>query len=263
MKTKFLFFLILVMGIAPLAHAQYPVSVVADPIAVENEVQQIAKWTESIGVLNQQLQQLQQTLQVAQTVKGYIGDPAAAAQAMGLQLLGPQLSQSVGQLTSSLNQTVSGAMALENSGSQLFSPIDFKTPSGFSMNFDSSQFKPFAAIQSQNTNVTNVVQDTVSRIAALQQQKATTLAQIQSAPDQSTVQKLTAQAAGIDGQIAALGQQQQTATDQIVTQNISNQNDQQMKAQAANQAADHELNVSLQNFMQWEGQVSSDRTEFK
>ena len=263
MKTKFLFFLILLVGIAPLARAQYPVSVVADPIAVENEVQQIAKWTESIGVLNQQLQQLQQTLQVAQTVKGYIGDPAAAAQAMGLQLLGPQLSQSVGQLTSSLNQTVSGAMALENSGSQLFSPIDLKTPSGFSMNFDSSQFKPFAAIQSQNTNVTNVVQDTVSRITALQQQKATTLAQIQSAPDQSTVQKLTAQASAIDGQIASLGQQQQTATDQIVTQSISNQNDQQMKAQAANQAADHELNVSLQNFMQWEGQITSDRTEFK
>jgi hypothetical protein len=263
MKTRFLLFLLLVIGFAPLAHAQYPVSVVADPIAVENEVQQIAKWTESIGVLNQQLTQLQQSLQVAQTVKGYIGDPAAAAQAMGLQLLGPQLSQSVGQLTSSLNQTVSGAMALENSGSQLFSPIDLKTPSGFSMNFDSSQFKPFAAIQSQNTNVTNVVQDTVSRIAALQQQKATTLAQIQSAPDQSTVQKLTAQAAAIDGQIASLGQQQQTATDQIVTQSISNQNDQQMKAQAANQAADHELNVSLQNFMQWEGQVSSDRTEFK
>jgi len=263
MKTKFLLLLIVLIGIAPLARAQYPVSVVADPIAVENEVQQIAKWTESIGVLNQQLQQLQQTLQVAQTVKGYIGDPAAAAQAMGLQLLGPQLSQSVGQLTSSLNQTVSGGMALENSGSQLFSPIDLKTPSGFSMNFDSSQFKPFAAIQNQNANVTNVVQDTVSRITALQQQKATTLAQIQSAPDQSTVQKLTAQAAGIDGQIAALGQQQQTATDQIVTQNISNQNDQQMKAQAANQAADHELNVSLQNFMQWEGQVSSDRTEFK
>ena len=131
------------------------------------------------------------------------------------------------------------------------------------MNFNPSQFLSFSAVQNQNANVTSVVQDTVSRIAGLQQQKAATLAQIQSAPDQSTVQKLTAQAAAIDGQIASLGQQQQTATDQIVTQNISNQNDQQMKAQAANQAAYHELNVSLQNFMQWEGQVSSDRTEFK
>jgi hypothetical protein len=263
MKTKFLLFLILLIGLAPLARAQYPVSVVADPIAVQNEVEQIAKWTESIGVLNQQLQQLQQTLQVAQTVKGYIGDPAAAAQAMGLQLLGPQMSQSVGQLTSTLTQTVDGAKALENSGSSLFTAVPTTTPSGLSMTFNPSQFLSFSAVQNQNANVANVVQDTTARIAALQQQKATTLAQIQAAPDQSTVQKLTAQAAAIDGQIAALGQQQQTATDQIVTQGISNQNDQQMKAQAANQAADHELNVSLQNFMQWEGQISSDRMEFK
>jgi hypothetical protein len=263
MKTKFLLFLLLMVGLAPLARAQYPVTVVADPIAVQNEVAQIAKWTESIATLNQQLQQMQQYVALAQQVKGYIGDPAAAAQAMSLQLLGPQLSQSVGQLTSTISQTVDGAKALENSGSQLFTPIDLKTPSGLTMNFDSSQFKAFAAIQNQNSNVGKVIQDTVSRITALQQQKATTLAQIQTAPDQSTVQKLTAQAAGIDGQIAALGQQQQTATDQIVTQNVANQNDQQMKAQAANQAADHELNVSLQNFMQWEGQISSDRTEFK
>jgi transposase len=263
MKTKFLLFLMLLAGLAPLARAQYPVTVVADPIAIENHIEDIAKWTQSIAYLDQQLQQMQQYVQLAQTMKGYIGDPAAAAQAMGLQLLGPQLSQSVGQLTSTLNQTVDGAKALENSGSQLFSPIALKTPSGLTMNFDSSQFKPFAAIQNQDANVANVVQTTTSSITALQQQKAATLAQIQSAPDQSTVQKLTAQVNAIDGQIAALGQQQQTATDQVVTQSISNQNDQQMKAQAANQAADHELNVSLQNFMQWEGQISSDRTDYK
>jgi hypothetical protein len=263
MKTKFLLFLILLVGLAPMARAQYPVTVVADPIAVENHIEDIAKWTQSIAYLDQQLQQMQQYVQLAQTMKGYIGDPAAAAQAMSLQLLGPQLSQSVGQLTSTINQTVDGAKALENSGSQLFSPIDLKTPSGLTMNFDSSQFKPFAAIQNQDANVANVVQTTTSSIAALQQQKAATLAQIQSAPDQSTVQKLTAQVNAIDGQIAALGQQQQTATDQVVTQSISNQNDQQMKAQAANQAADHELNVSLQNFMQWEGQITSDRTDYK
>jgi hypothetical protein len=249
---------------APLAQAQYSVVVVADPTAVANEAQELTQWANSIATLNQQLQQLQQYVQLAQTMKGYIGNPAAAAGALQLQLLGgSQLSQSVGQLTSSLTQTVNGAKALENSGSSLFSAVPTTTPSGLSMTFNPFQFTQFSAIQNQNANVASVVQDTTSRIAALQEQKATTLAQIQSAPDQSTVQKLTAQAAAIDGQIAALGQQQQTATDQIVTQGISNQNDQQMKAQAANQAADHELNVSLQNFMQWEGQISSDRTEYK
>jgi hypothetical protein len=263
MKTSLLLLLSLLM-FAPLAQAQYSVVVVADPTAVANEAQELTQWANSIATLNQQLQQLQQYVQLAQTMKGYIGNPAAAAGALQLQLLGgSQLSQSVGQLTSSLTQTVNGAKALENSGSSLFSAVPTTTPSGLSMTFNPFQFTQFSAIQNQNANVASVVQDTTSRIAALQEQKATTLAQIQSAPDQSTVQKLTAQAAAIDGQIAALGQQQQTATDQIVTQGISNQNDQQMKAQAANQAADHELNVSLQNFMQWEGQISSDRTEYK
>ena len=131
------------------------------------------------------------------------------------------------------------------------------------MNFDPSHFLPFSAIQNQSANVTNVIQSTLSQIKGLQQQKATTLTQIQSAPDQSTVQKLSAEATAIDGQIAALGQQQQASTDQIVTQNIANQNDHAMKAQAANESADHETNVSVQNFMQWSGQISSDRADFQ
>ncbi len=252
-----LFFSILVLP--PMARAQYAVAVVSDPIAQANHIDDLAKWTQSIATLNQQLQQMQQSLALAQQMKAVVGNPAAIASSM--QSLG--ISPPVGQLTSALNQTVNGATALKNSGSQLFSSVPTTTPGGLTMTFNPSQFLPFSAIQNQNANVANVVQSTTSQIASLQQQKAMTLAQIQAAPDQSTVQKLTAQATAIDGQIASLGQQQQTATDQIVTQNIANQNDQQMKAQAANQAADHELNVSLQNFMQWEGQISSDRTEFK
>jgi hypothetical protein len=36
-----------------------------------------------------------------------------------------------------------------------------------------------------------------------------------------------------------------------------------MKAQAANESADHEMNVSTQNFMQWSGKITSDRTDFQ
>jgi hypothetical protein len=36
-----------------------------------------------------------------------------------------------------------------------------------------------------------------------------------------------------------------------------------MKAQAANQAADHDLNLSLQNLSQWEGQVTNQPTPFQ
>jgi len=264
MKIKLLILIAIVsLLFVPKAQAQYPVSVVADPIAVVNHVEDISKWLESIQALNTQIQQFQQQIQIAQTVESYVGNPAQAAQSMGLQLLNSTgLTQSVGQLTSALNQTVDGAKALENSGSQLFTGVPNQTPAGLSMNFDPSHFTTYSAIQTQNANVGSVIQGTVSQIQALQQQKATTLAQIQSAPDQSTVQKLTAQANAIDGQIAALGQQQQTSTDQIITQDIANQNDKAMKAQAANEAADHEMNVSTQNFMQWSGQITSDRTDF-
>ena len=265
MKIKLLIIIAIVsLLFVPKAQAQYPVSVVADPIAVVNHVEDISKWLESIQALNTQIQQFQQQIQIAQTVESYVGNPAQAAQSMGLQLLNSTgLTQSVGQLTSALNQTVDGAKALENSGSQLFTGVPNQTPAGLSMNFDPSHFTTYSAIQTQNANVGSVIKSTISQIQALQQQKATTLAQIQSAPDQSTVQKLTAQANAIDGQIAALGQQQQTSTDQIITQDIANQNDKAMKAQAANEAADHEMNVSTQNFMQWSGQITSDRTDFQ
>jgi len=265
MKIKLLLLTVIVsLLFAPKAHAQYPVAVVADPIAVANQAQTMTQWLNSLQDLETQINQFNQQIQIAQTVEGYIGNPAQAAQSMGLQLLGAnQLTQSVGQLTSELNQTVNGAEALENSGSQLFSSVSNLTPAGFSMNFNPSHFLPFSAIQNQNANVGNVIQNTVSQIQALQQQKAATLAQIQTAPDQSTVQKLTVQVNAIDGQVAALGQQQQTSTDQVVTQNIANQNDKAMKAQAANEAADHEMNVSVQNFMQWQGQISSSTTDFQ
>jgi hypothetical protein len=260
--------LILIVAVSllfvPKARAQYPVSVVADPIAVANQAQTMTQWLNSLQDLETQINQFNQQIQIAQTVESYVGNPAQAAQSMGLQLLGAnQLAQSVGQLTSTLTQTVNGAEALENSGSQLFTSVSKLTPAGFTMSFDPSHFTTFSAIQNQTGNVANVIQSTVSQIQALQGQKATTLAQIQVAPDQSTVQKLTAQANAIDGQIAALGQQQQASTDQVVTHNIANQNDKQMKAQAANEAADHEMNVSTQNFMQWSGQISSDRTDFQ
>ncbi len=248
----------------PLARAQYAVSVVNDPVAVQNHMEELLKWNESIQQLNQQLQQMQQAVQLAQQMKSVVGNPAAAAQSMQLQLLGSsQIGQSAGQLSSALNQTANGAVALENSGSALFRPVEMKTPGGFSMSFAADSFKPFASIQSHDANVNTVTSDTAARIAALEQQKATTLEQIQTATDQSTVQKLTAQASALDGQIAALGQQQQTATNQLVSQQISNENDAAMKAQAANQSADHELSLSLQNLMQWQGQVTSDHTPFK
>jgi len=246
------------------ARAQYSVAVVSDPIAQVNQTQNLAKWVESIQKLNTQIDQMNQYIQLAQTVKGYIGDPASAAGAVGLGLLGSDsLGSSVGQLSSELNRTASGLNALRSNSDGLFTPVQFKTPGGLDMSFSDDPFKAFAAIQNHTQNSSNVLNDTLARIRRLQQDKASTLVQIKSAPTQAEVQKLQAKALAIDGEIAALGQQQTVANEQVVAQDIANRNDRALKAQAANMAADKEMAVSLDNLSRWQGEITTSRQPFK
>lgn len=266
MKLSFSLSLALIVAaiLASPSSAQYSVVVVGDPIAQANHGEDIAKWMESIQKLNTQIDQMNQYIQIAQQVKGYIGDPASAANVIGLDLLGANLmGGSTGQLTSALNQTASGMQALQNNGQGLFRSIPTTTPGGFNMTYNTDVLKPFAAIQNQTQNTEKVIADTTSRIKQLEQEKAATLAQLKSASSDAETQKLQAKLAAIDGEIASLNGQQATATDQVITQDIANRNDRELKAQAATQAADRELSLSLENYMQWQGKVSPSRTPYK
>lgn len=250
--------------LASVALAQYSVVVVGDPIAQANHTEDIAKWMQSIQQLNTQIDQMNQYIQIGQQMKAVMGDPASAGNALGLNLLGSgTMGSSVGQLTSALNQTASGVQALENNGQGLFQSVPTTTPIGFSMTYNTDLLKPFAAIQNQTQNAANVTTDTTARIQQLEQDKAATLLQLQSAATDAETQKLQAKLAAIDGEINSLNGQQATATDQLVAQDIANRNDQELKAQTASQAADHEMAVSLENYMQWQGKVTASRTPFK
>ncbi len=247
-----------------LAQAQYSVVVVGDPIAQANHSETIAKWLESLQKLDTQISQMNQSIQIAQSMKDVMGNPAAVANELGLGLMGSSsLSSSVGQLTSSINQTVSGVQALQNNAQGLFQSVPNMTPSGLSMSYNTDALKPFAAIQNQTQNTATVVTDTTSRIQQLQQDKAATLAQLRSATTDAETQKLNAKISAIDGQIAALNSQQSTATDQLVAQDIANRNDRALKAQTASQAADHEMAVSLDNYSQWQKGITPSQTPYK
>ncbi len=264
MKSIPLLALAAVAAFASLAHAQYSVVVVGDPIAQANHGENIAKWLESIQKLNTQIDQMNQYIQIGQQVKNAIGDPASVANLVGLDLLGSgTMGNSVGQLTSTLNQTASGMQALASNGQGLFQSVPNTTPSGLSMSYNTGLLKPFAAIQNQTQNAANVTADTTTRIKQLERDKASTLAQLKAATTDAEVQKLQAKLVAIDGEIAALNGQQTTATNQIIAQDIANRNDRALKAEAASQAADHELSLSLDNFMQWEGKVTPSRTPYK
>ena len=265
MKASILFTLVITTFLSCLpARAQLSVAVVADPMADLRHLQDLAQWTESIARLNDQIQQMQQYIEIANTMKSYVGDPAAAIDAMGLDILGPNdLMGSLGQLSSEINRTVDGTMALADSGQGLFSPISPITPGGFDMPFDASLFRKFGSIQQHGVNVGTVFDDTTKRIKRLQQEKASTLTQIRTAPDQSTVQKLSAKINAIDGEIAALGSQQTAASNQLMAQDVAARNDRERQALAASQAADHELTLSIHNYSRWQGGITTGRQPFR
>ena len=243
--------------------AQYSVVVVGDPIAQANHSDEIAKWVESIQKLNTQIDQMNQSIQIAQSMKNVMGDPASAGNLLNLNLGNGTMGSSVGQLTSTLNQTADGVQALQYNSHELYQSVPASTPSGFAISYNTDLLKPFAAIQNQTQNVATVTADTTARIRQLEQDKAATLAQLKLAPTDAETQKLQARIAAIDGEIASLNGQQSTATNQIVTQDIANRNDQELKAQAASQAADHEMAISLENYTQWQGKVTNARTPYK
>ena len=269
MKYRRLLFSILIfvlsdVFILPMAQAQTSVVVVGDPIAQANHSEEIAKWIESIQKLNTQINQFNQTIAIAQGIKNVMGDPASVAGSLNLNLLGSNsLGNSVGLLSSSLNQTANGVQALQYNGQGLYQTVPQLTPGGISVSYNTDALKPFASIQNQTQNLSSVTADTTSRIKQLEQDKAATLAQLQIAATDAETQKLQAKLAAIDGEIASLNGQQSTATNQIIAQDIANRNDRDLKAQAADQAADHEMAVSLENFSQWQKEISPSRTPFK
>jgi hypothetical protein len=270
---KFVFFILLAS--ICVVQAQQAVVVTGDPVAVAiaqqdqalqtaNHSANISKWVESIQALNTQINQMQEQLNVAKDVKGYIGDPLSALELLDMQHLGEdQLGNSVGQLSRELRKTVRGADALTQDGQELFTPIDLKTPSGIEIERWLDRYKPFGAIQKHDQNLAVVIEDALSRIEKLQRDKAKTLQLLKNATTQTAAQKLQGKLAAIDGEIAALGIQQGTATHQLVAQDIANRNDRELKAQAASEAADRELGISLNNFMKWQGDVRGSRKGFQ
>ncbi|PTX91871.1 hypothetical protein DB346_23195 [Verrucomicrobia bacterium LW23] len=246
------------------ARAQMSVAIVADPMADLRHIQDLAQWSESIARLNQQIQQMQQYIELATTMKNVVGDPASAIDLIGLDGLGTgDLTRSIGQLTGEITNLADGAMALADSGQGLFSPIEFKTPGGFDMEFDTSMFRRFGAVQQHGVNLNAVIDDTSRRMERLKQEKATTLSQIKMATDQSSVQKLSAKINALDGEIAALGHQQTTASQQLMAQEIANRNDMERQQLAASQAADKELTLSITNYSRWQGRITAGRQPFR
>jgi hypothetical protein len=222
MKT-IIAFLLVIMGAAG-ARAQIPVTDVAN--LVNNEIDQIenmAKWVESIAQLKTQIDQLKQQVSIQSDIRQWAGDPAAAGAHLNLNVLGVgNLVQQFGQARSTIVSTVNSVASLDNTSQGIFRTINVANLDGQPVEHDQLTFRRYSVLDGQQDNYQQVVLDSKTRELELQEELATTLAAVKSASTDAEVRKYSAKIEALNGQLATVATQRRDQADQVVAQKIAN-----------------------------------------
>lgn len=216
-------------------------------------VEDAANWAESIGRLNDQLDEAKKYVELTGKMKDALGDPTQIAGLIDSELLGGELGNAgIGELLSEASDLASGAQDLSDNSKELFSPIDFRNPLDAS-GFDSHDpYKKFEAFRSTFANFEKVSKDVQGRRNTLKQEASRLQTQLKTASTDAEVQKLQGQIQVNNAALAALDQEQKQATDQVVAQAAANDQDKDLaskqEADAINaEEAETISNISFEN----------------
>jgi hypothetical protein len=255
MKYLFLFVAFFV-AISTQAKAQYPVS---DgglySILNVQQVQILSQWTSSIAKLESQLTTAQSQLTTLNNVQQYIGNPQAVAGAINLNQLTSQLqtnplTQNLQQLVQQINSSQSSAQSVASNPLGLFPTIANITASGTTVQRDSSQYKPYQALDATYNNAVTSTNSIQQQLSQVQADIAATELQMKAAPDQATVQKLQAKLQGDQAQEQNLQSQLSQANQQVLTQAAVNTSHKQEQGDASTEAVSQDLTNALQGMKQ-------------
>jgi hypothetical protein len=196
----------------------------------------VAKYAEMIQKQVQQIQQL--TTMINQNVEQLrrIGDPNTYVNMLGLDALFNEMSrlkQGVGSTMSEFQQTVDGIAALKETTNGLYQDIS-KMPDRFgrTVQYDVNRFKRFGAVQDMYKSFNTEVEQTNRSLTILQQEKQTTLQQLNSAGSLIEVQKLTGKLDSVESTIQDTINRTNIAAQKMLVQHAANQNDQARMEQA-------------------------------
>ena len=165
----------------------------------------VAKYAEMIQKQVQQIQQLATMINQNVEQLHRIGDPNTYVNMLGLDALFNEMSrlkQGVGSTMSEFEQTVDGIAALKETTNGLYQDIS-KMPdrSGRTVQYDVNSFKRFGAVQDMYKSFNTEVDQTNRSLTILQQEKQTTLQQLNSAGSLIEVQKLTGKLHSVESTI--------------------------------------------------------------
>jgi hypothetical protein len=196
----------------------------------------IAKYAEMIQKQVQQIQQL--TTMINQNVEQLrrIGDPNTYINMLGLNTLLNEMSrlkQGLGATMADFQQTVDGIAALKETTNGLYQDIS-KMPDRFgkAVQYDANSFKRFGTVQDMYKSFDSEVEQTNHSLTILQQEKQSTLQQLNSAGSLIEVQKLTGKLHSIESAIQDIINRTNIAAQKVLVQYAANQNDQARMEQA-------------------------------
>lgn len=210
----------------------------------------LAKWVESIGVLNESLTTAQNTLQTANTLMQYAGDPAAAAQQLLSGEVGSVLQASrLGELGGTISQTAQSLQQIKMSAENLAQGLPEVKINGEELIRDSSLYMGNAAIRVNTANISNVVTKANQKIDDLKKEQASIAQTLSSATNDAEVQASKAKIDLIENAIDDLRDQKQDSVNQAVVEDIEKRNQDDIRAKAQGEADLKSLNELNKNFM--------------
>jgi hypothetical protein len=249
---KLLITMLIALPLAFSAHAQW---IVYDPTSdiqqILDEAENIAEYVDMVDNQVQQIQQLTSQLEQLQQYNKAFGDPSQILNVTGVSALTSDLTQTpLGQTISAVENASDGVAALTYDANGLYHQIGatFSTPSGNQIQRETTDYKPYEAINNATANYTNVTAAVLQRRQALKDAIASTTEALQSATTASEVQKLTGVLIGQNAALAATDKEIDQAVAVSVEQDIENRNDAQKQAAAEQEEQKAEVVETFSNY---------------
>ena len=213
-------FLSLVTGL----HAQIPVTDVANLVNNKiNQVQNMARWVESITQLKTQIDQLNQQINLQTDLRQWTGDPKKAGGKLLLNALGAKdLVRDYGRAKEVILSSVNSLDSLKNVGKGSFRAIAGVDLDGNDLKRDALTFRRYAVLDATQANTEQVTTETKAREEELQDEIAQTLDELKSAETDAEVQKQAAKLAALNGQLVQADAVRRREVDAVSLQKIAN-----------------------------------------
>lgn len=222
MKTVIM--LLFALALAGRVRAQIPVTDLVNLASNQmSQVENLAKWAESIAQLKTQITQLNQQISIQGDIRQWTGNPVEAGGKLTLNVLGAtDLVRQYGRTKNAVLGAVASLDSLNNTSSGSYRAIVSVDLDGNAVQRDALTFRRYAVLDATQANTDQVTADTKARESELQEEIALTLEDLKAAPTEAETQKISGKLAALNGQLTQIDATRRREVDAVALQKIAN-----------------------------------------